>query len=176
MDVALKCIKVSYRDSEILALARILAYQYHPNVFNAFIEFIRSAHNIELCYSPTTGRLRRVYADGTIIASIRASDGHIIPHGKLVELLHKAIPYPYARVAVVREIVPDILRAHTIFCRHVIDVGPDVRAYDEVLVVDEDDNLIGVGRALLSAEQIITSTYGPAVALREKVGKHGEKI
>ncbi len=104
-----------------------------------------------------------------MFAFIRASDFRLIPHIPLAILLHKVIPFPKHRIVVINEIVPDIMGSHTIFSKHVIQGDENIKPFDEVLIVDEEDNLIGVGRAIISYEAMITSLRGPAVQVREKV-------
>lgn len=122
-----------------------------------------------VCFSKTTQRPRALIYGGEILAAIRASDFYLVLHMPLGKLLHRVLPYPLRRVAVVSEMVDDILEeGHTVFAKHVIEADESIRPFEEVLVVDESDRLIGVGRALLDYETMVTATYGPAVQLREK--------
>ncbi|MEO3992695.1 MAG: PUA domain-containing protein [Desulfurococcaceae archaeon TW002] len=61
----------------------------------------------------------------------------------LTEKLHKLIPPPKLRLVVVNEMVPDILKARSsVFSKHVLSVDKELRAGDEALVVNEDDELL----------------------------------
>jgi predicted RNA-binding protein (TIGR00451 family) len=42
---------------------------------------------------------------------------------------------------------------------------------DEVLIVDKNDTLIAVGRALLNKEEMLAFDKGVAVKVREEVGR-----
>jgi predicted RNA-binding protein (TIGR00451 family) len=87
----------------------------------------------------------------------------------MAKLLHRVIPYPKHRIVVINEVVEDILKGHTVFSRHVLEGDENIKPYDEVLIVNEDNKLIGVGKALISYDAIITALRGPAVQIREKV-------
>jgi predicted RNA-binding protein (TIGR00451 family) len=125
--------------------------------------------NLKLCYSRGTGRLRAIAYGDEVLAFIRASDFRLIPRINMAKLLHRVIPYPKHRIVVINEVVEDILKGHTVFSRHVLEGDENIKPYDEVLIVNEDNKLIGVGKALISYDAIITALRGPAVQIREKV-------
>lgn len=49
-------------------------------------------------------------------------------------------------------------------------ITEDVRPGDEVFVVDEDDNLLGIGRSVVSWADLQSMSRGEVVRLRRKVG------
>jgi len=59
-----------------------------------------------------------------------------------------------------------VAKGGTAFAKHVVGVDPDIRAGEEVLVVDEEGRLIATGRAVLSPEEMMTIRRGPAVLVR----------
>ncbi len=58
----------------------------------------------------------------------------------------------------------------TAFCKHVIDADPEIRAYDEVILVDEKDNLLATGKAMLSCDEMKIFEHGVAVKVRCGLG------
>ncbi|ADM26952.1 PUA domain containing protein [Ignisphaera aggregans DSM 17230] len=164
-----KCREVNKAD--IRVLRDLILYQYGTESIKIFDHL--DVSRMKMCYSVNTGRLRGIIYDDKILATIRASDFTLVPHLSLGVLLHKVLPYPKWRIVIINEIVEDLLNeGYTVFSRHIIDGDPRIRAYDEILVVDEDDELIAVGRALVDYETMITSIYGGAVQIREKVDKY----
>jgi predicted RNA-binding protein (TIGR00451 family) len=151
----------------------MLAYHFSHYAAN-ILEYI-NVSNIEICLSKTTSRLRAFLYNKKLFAFVRASDSYLIPHAPLAVLLHKVLPFPKMRVVVVNEIVDDLLEGHTVFARHVILADETIKPFEEVLIVNEDDKLIGLGRAILDYETMITSTYGVAVQIREKI-RDGENL
>lgn len=155
--------------NEVSLLVYLITY-FYGDVARKAIENID--HNeLTFCRSRRTSRLRSILYRNELFASIRASDFKLIPHIPLAILLHKSLPFPKHRVVVVNEVVPDVLGSHTVFSKHIIYGDEKIKPFDEILIVDEEDNLIGVGRAIISYEAMITSLRGPAVQVREKVGK-----
>ncbi|MEM0228553.1 MAG: PUA domain-containing protein [Ignisphaera sp.] len=148
-------------------LEKLVVYQYGSESSRIFSEIDRNL--LRVCYSKNTKRMRCIlYDGGRIFATIRASDYMIVPHIIFARYLHKVLPYPRYRVVVLNEFVEDILNSYTVFSRHIISGDPRIKPYDEVMIVDENDSLIGVGRALLDYESMITATRGAAVQIREK--------
>ncbi len=113
-----------------------------------------------------TGRLRHLYRVGERIATVRARDGLLTLSALGAKLLYDFLPAPRQRVVILNDVAPYIARGGTAFAKHVIGVDPDIRAGEEVLVVDEDGNLIATGRAVLSPEEMIEISRGPAVLVR----------
>ena len=118
----------------------------------------------------TLSRTRRVsqVLDGDMrVATLRASDG-LFNLGQLgAHRLHMSFPYPRLRVTVNSEASPFVGAGKTAFAKHVIHVDPDLRADDEVLLVDENDMLIASGRALLSPPEMHAFNKGVAVKVRQ---------
>jgi len=65
------------------------------------------------------------------------------------------------------ESTPFVGAGKTAFAKHVINADPDLRAQDEVLLVDENDTLIATGRALLSPREMRAFNKGVAVKTRQ---------
>jgi uncharacterized protein with predicted RNA binding PUA domain len=59
-----------------------------------------------------------------------------------------------------------VAKGKTAFCKFVVDCDPEIRALEEVLLVDKDDNLLGTGQALLCAAEIKAFKKGTAVSVR----------
>lgn len=74
---------------------------------------------------------------------------------------------PAYRVTVGDESEPFVRDGANAFAKFVLDVDPAVRPLDEVLVTDENDTLLGVGRAELSASAMAAFDRGVAVSVRE---------
>ena len=61
---------------------------------------------------------------------------------------------------------PFVAKGKTAFARHVVDVDPEIRAGQEVLVVDGDDRFLGTGKTMLSAIEMKAFEKGTAVDVR----------
>ena len=113
-----------------------------------------------------TKRVRQVLHQGNRIATIRARDGVFTLSMNAVDVLHKDIPAPGHRVVICDDAVPFVSKGKTAFAKHVIDIDPDLRAGDEVFVVDRNDKALATGQLLLSPDEVQAMDTGAAVDIR----------
>ena len=121
--------------------------------------------NVELQLS-TTGRVRQVLLGKSRIATIRAQDGMLTLGITGARKLHEFIRYPGNRVVVNSDAAPFVAKGKNAFAKHVMAVDPDIRAGQEVLVVDGNDTLLATGKAVLSAVEMPALKKGMAVDVR----------
>lgn len=150
-------IRVSDRDR----LVAVADYQFGTGAGEALFN-----GDLQITKSKKTGRIRYVYVDDELIASIRTSDGFIIPSWKGASLLHSSLDYPRCRVVVDEESEPFAREGKNIFAKFVIECDKNIRANDEVLIVNEDDELLATGKSLLCSEEILDFNYGQAIKTR----------
>ena len=84
------------------------------------------------------------------------------------------VNHPELRVVVMKEVGKFIAEGKNVFAKHVVDVDPEIRANDEVLVVDEDDNLLATGKAVLCAKEMLEFKKGVAVSVRQSIRRCNE--
>jgi uncharacterized protein with predicted RNA binding PUA domain len=108
-----------------------------------------------------------VLDDNIRVATLRASDGLFTLSHLGARRLHDRFLYPKLRVTINSEAAPFVGAGKTVFAKHVVHVDPDLRAHDEVLLVDENDALIATGRALLSPAEMRAFNKGVAVKVRQ---------
>jgi len=66
---------------------------------------------------------------------------------------------------------PFVAKGKTAFCKFVLDCDPEIRALEEVLLVDKGDNLLATGQALLCAAEMKAFKKGTAVSVRPASGQ-----
>lgn len=149
---------------EEMDLARVTAvidYQFGKGMSRVLMD-----GEISLVRSRSTGKIRTVWVDGEHILSMRASDGlFTLKVGGARRLMSSGA----WRVTVHGDAVPFNREGRNVFCRFVEGCDPQVVPRDEVLVVDPEDNLVALGRALLTREEMLASDRGMAVKVREGV-------
>jgi len=121
----------------------------------------------------TSGRPRQVVAPEGRIATY-VTDGRftlgVVGGRRLVAALDR----PTARVVVGDESAPFVREGKNAFAKFVREVDPAVRPGDEVAVVLDDDTVLGVGRAELSADAMADFETGMAVKVRAGAGDDEE--
>lgn len=130
--------------------------------------------NVEFLFS-TTNKVRQILLDNKRIATIRAHDGMLTLSIEGARALHAFAKYPEQRVVMNGDAVPFVSKGKTAFAKHVVFADPVIRAGQEVLVVDENDNLIATGKAVLSAPEMLAFKKGVAVDVRTGIGSGGNK-
>ncbi|MGB2728504.1 MAG: PUA domain-containing protein [Halobacteriota archaeon] len=149
-----------------LKKARIVAdYQ-----FGAGAGKILFPDNVEFILSKTR-RIAQVKEDGKRIATLRSFDGLLTLSIEGAKRLQHVFKYPRIRVVMNEESSEFIRKGGTAFCKHVIDADPEIRAYDEVMVMDEKDGLLATGKAMLSGEEMKIFEHGVAVKVRYGIEK-----
>ena len=113
-----------------------------------------------------TGRVRQITHGGRRIATVRASDGFLILSTAGGERLKAVLPFPQKRVVMNADAAPFVAQGKTAFCKFVVDCDPEIRALEEVLLVDEGDRLLATGQALLAAPEMRAFRRGAAVNVR----------
>ncbi len=151
---------------EISFLRGILEYQLGiPGISEALPE------ELILKISRNTGRIREVLSiNGEVLATILAPTYTFNIRMPLARRIHSLTKPLRLRVVVADEVASDVVSyGNTVFSKHVISVDEHLRAGEEALVTDESDNLLCIGRLLLSPEEILHFIKGPALKLRECV-------
>lgn len=125
--------------------------------------------NVEIVKSKNTDKIRNVHVNGHHILSMRAEDGLFTLKMGGAQLLHSFFKFPKLRVIVKEDAAPFIKEGKSAFAKFVVDCDPNLRPFDECLIVDEKDNLLAVGRTLLNRDEMLSFEYGMAVKTREAI-------
>lgn len=150
---------------EILKLRGIAEYQFGRGVGRVLIP-----DDVLVAKSPNTLRIRQVILEGGgPIASLRAQDYLFSLHILGGDMLRRHFKPPTFRVIVSNDAARYVAEGMNVFAKHVLSCDPRLRAGSEVVVVDPEDNLLGVGRLKLSPLEIKDFTRGEAVRIRHSI-------
>ena len=114
-----------------------------------------------------TRRIRQVMLDKKRLVTLRAQDGRFTLGIEGARRLKAGIPAPAYRVVMMEDAAEFVAQGKNAFAKHVIAADPGIRPGDEVLVVREDDDLLGTGEAALSGDEMMAFDYGVAVKVRK---------
>ncbi|MHC1756081.1 MAG: PUA domain-containing protein [Methanosarcina sp.] len=113
-----------------------------------------------------TKRVRQVFYSGQRIVTARAKDGFFTLSIEGASIVHRLLPGKRLRVVVSEEAAPFVEAGKTAFAKHIIEIDPELRAGEEVLVTDQADRLLATGQLLLSPAEILSLDSGAAVDVR----------
>ena len=122
---------------------------------------------VKIVKSRKTGKIRHVYDDDELIATLRASDGVFVLAREGARRLHRYLPYPKNRVVVNEDAEPFAREGKSIFAKFVINCDIDIHAKEEVLIVNEQDQLLAFGKSILNGKEILDFNTGQAVKTRK---------
>jgi predicted RNA-binding protein (TIGR00451 family) len=131
---------------------------------------------VDLAYSRRTGRIRHIYLNGTLLATLRPTDGLFSLTVDGARRLLQATP---ARLWVqVQDDVADfIVQGRSVFAKHVVDCDEAIRPEEEVVVIDSHRAVLAVGRAVLTGKEMKAFQRGVAARVRHgAAGKAKEKV
>ena len=148
-------------EQDLRRIRSVADYQFGKGVGAALFP-----DNVKIIFSRKTGRVRYVYLEGKRLGTMRPTDGFfslsIEGAGRIVHSKQPARCF----VVVQRNIVKFIAEGGDVFAVHIVKADDEVRAKDEVIVLDEDGDVLAVGRAVLSGEEMKAFKRGVAVKVR----------
>ncbi|RLE64724.1 MAG: pseudouridine synthase [Thermoprotei archaeon] len=144
-----------------------LNYQYGNALGSKIIE--RFSGKISIKKSKRTRRIREIYVDNKLVFTLRATDGYLIPTLAGGELIKRLIPPPFLRIVIDPVAVDFVARGRSVFPKYVRSIDQNLRAGDEVIVVDDNDNLVAIGRLLVSPIEISSLSRGVVVRVRKGI-------
>lgn len=125
--------------------------------------------NVEFVLSRTK-RISQIKTGEERIATLRSYDGLFTLSIEGAKRLHQFLRFPALRVVMNEESSEFVRKGKTAFCKHVSTADPEIRAYDEVIVVDEQDRLLATGKAMLAGDELRSFKHGVAVKVRQGRG------
>ena len=152
------------KDYDIRKIKSVANYQFGKGAGEALFK-----GKIKIVKSKVTGKIRNVYCDGKHIVSMRASDGFFTLKIEGGKRLHEHFSTPKLRVIVENDAIPFIKQGKNVFAKFVVNACGQLRPYDEVLIVDENDELIAVGQCIMNKKEMLDFERGIAVKTREVV-------
>jgi 7-cyano-7-deazaguanine tRNA-ribosyltransferase len=123
--------------------------------------------DVEITKSRKTGKIRHIYHEEELIATLRARDGVLVLGMEGARRLHSYLPYPLNRVVINEDAEPFAREGKSIFAKFVINCDMNIRASEEVLVVNQQDELLAFGKSILNALEIMNFKVGQAVKTRK---------
>ena len=134
-------------------------------VFGVGVSEALEGREVSMECSKKTGRIKHIYVDGKILATLRPDGGLALTlHGARVLLNSKAFR---ENCVTVSEEAEEAARAgKSIFAKHVIKAGRRIRPGSDVAVLNKRGELLAVGKAVLSAKMMKVFECGVAVKVR----------
>jgi len=126
--------------------------------------------SVEIQFSRATGRIRYVNLNGERLATLRPTDGLLSLSIVAARLMVERLGIKNYLVTVRSDVSRFVADGGDVFAVHVAKVDDRVHAKDEVIVVDQSDKVVAVGRSVLSSSEMRAFKTGVAVKVRHGCG------
>ena len=129
--------------------------------------------NVQVVYSRRTGRIRYIYLEGKRLATMRPTDSlfslSIAGARRIVRKARQARCF----VKVREDISKFVAAGGDVFAKHIVEADDEIRAKDEVIVVNQSNKVLAVGRSVLSGGEMQVFRNGVAVKVRRGCMEEG---
>jgi len=125
--------------------------------------------NIELELSAKTKRVRKIFVKTEFWGFLRPMDGLFLLTPSSAKFLINILKFPKLRVVVQTDVSEYIQQGGNVFAKHVVDCDPALIPSSEVIVVNEADIPLAIGRLLLNREEALAFKRGLAVKVRKGI-------
>ncbi|MCW4013323.1 MAG: pseudouridine synthase [Candidatus Bathyarchaeota archaeon] len=122
-------------------------------------------------YSKNTSRPRHIYDDDVMVANYRPTDAVFTITIAGAERLNGLDGFT-GYVVVMDEVLEFIENGKNLFAKHVVEAGPGIRPDDELIVRDTKGDVVAVGKAVLTSDEMLRFKNGQAVDVRRGRKRH----
>jgi predicted RNA-binding protein (TIGR00451 family) len=126
-------------------------------------------NNVRIVYSKRTGRIRHIFLEDKLLATLRPKDGFFSLTIEGAKRLLKKIELLRCKVEVNDEVAGFIAEGRNLFAKHVVDADNDIRPNEEVIILDSKSRLLAVGKAALTGREMKRFHTGVAVRTRKGI-------
>ncbi len=123
--------------------------------------------DIEITFSKKNGRIKTVSHQGNLLCTLRI-DGGLAISLYFAQMLLKSKKFKENCLEVNQEAAPFIEEGRSVFCKHVVWCGKNIRISSDTPVLFQD-KVIAVGKSVLSSEMISDFDRGLAVKIRDSL-------
>jgi len=143
-------------------------YQFGKEITDILFDDIEQ---IRFERSPNTYKIRYIYYKNNLLLTLRPTNGFFTLTLYSAQKLINKISPPKLRVIVLNDISEFIKKGRNVFCKHVTDIDEDLRPLDEVIVVNQNDELLGIGKLKIPVSYVKSFSHGIAVNIRKGIYK-----
>ena len=130
---------------------------------------------VDVRLSLVTKKIRFIYLDGSLLATLRPTNGLFAITLAGANRLLKRFEPPTLRVRLDDDVEDFVATGSSVFAKHIIEADPEIRPLDEVIVVNSKDKLLAVGKAILTGKEMLAFKKGVAVRIRKGIDEGESK-
>jgi predicted RNA-binding protein (TIGR00451 family) len=125
--------------------------------------------DVQIVLSRRTGRIRHVYWNGKLLATLRPTDGLFSLTVEGAKRLLERVKPRRLWVKVQEDVEPFVAQGKSVFAKHVVDADEEIKPQEEVIVIGEGNRVLAVGKAVLTGREMKAFKHGVAVKVRRGI-------
>ncbi|MFX0047362.1 MAG: PUA domain-containing protein [Candidatus Hermodarchaeota archaeon] len=143
-------------------------YQFGQSITDVLFE---DENEIHFEFSKNTGKIKHVYYKDKLLLNLRPTNGFFTISLYAADKIIKNIPPPKMRAIVMNEISDFIRLGRNVFCKHVIAIDDNLRPSDEIIVVNQENGLLAIGKLVIPVPYVRSFKTGVAIKVRKGADK-----
>ncbi|TXT58984.1 MAG: tRNA-guanine(15) transglycosylase [Promethearchaeota archaeon] len=152
----------------IRKLKGISDYQFGPLITDILF---KDLEKITFKRSKNTGKIKYIYFEKKFFLSLRPTNGFFSLGLLAAQKIINETKSPKLRAVVLNDISSFIKEGRNVFCKHVVEIDEALRPKDEIIVVNQNDDLLAVGKLELPVPYVKTFTRGVGIKVRKGIEK-----
>jgi predicted RNA-binding protein (TIGR00451 family) len=149
-------------DDDLIRIKAVADYQFGAGCGETLFP-----NGVTAIKSKKTGKIKGIYHNDRLLATLRPSDGHLALSVDGARLLTRALDPPRYRIIVQDSVLDFIKQGRNLFSKHIVSVDTEIRPGEEVLITDSKDHVVAVGRAILNGAEMKRFKIGLAAKVRK---------
>jgi predicted RNA-binding protein (TIGR00451 family) len=152
---------MSDKQNSLLKIRSVADYQLGKGTGKALFP-----DKVKIVLSRNTGRIRHIYLDHDLLATLRPTDGMFSLTLTGAKRLMRGVKPQRLWVKVQKDVEPFIAQGKSVFAKHVVDADDEIRPQEEVIIIGENNRILAVGKAVLTGKEMKAFKHGVAVKVR----------
>ena len=153
-------------NEDLQKIRSVADYQFGKGVGTKFFP-----DTIRIVYSRNTGKIRHIHLGKDMLATLRPTTGLFILTIAGAQRMVQEVNLLRLWVKLEDYAEPFVAKGRSAFAKHVIDADPEIRPNEEVIVVSQKNEVLAVGRAVLTGTEMKSFNKGVAVRVRRGVAE-----
>jgi len=129
---------------------------------------------ISFTYSRKTGRIKAFGMNDELVGTLR-SDGGIALTILGASLFMNSNDFKQNCIIPILDALPFVSEGRSLFCKHVEWFGSNINIGSEVVIIDKNDDVLAVGKSVVSQSQLRGRIGDVAVKVREGIKSRVER-
>lgn len=148
-------------------------YQFGQSVTDLLFE---DENEIFFEFSKKTAKIKHVYYKDKLLLNLRPTSGYFTLSLFSADKIINNIPPPKMRAIVLSEISDFIRKGRSVFCKHVVNIDENLRPLDEIIVVNQENEILAIGKLLIPVPYVQSFKTGVAIKVRKGLSNQNYNI